>query len=389
MKKYEKVVFYSYINSGNHGCEAIFRSTYDILQLSDNRNYIFSDNIELDENMGLGKMCEFKEIPYVKPRSLFPLSSLFSRALRIFKIDKNAFWKYKYSRHKKIFDNNTLSLSTGGDIYCYGDSDWLTFLNDMAKENGSKTVLWGCSIAEEFITEDIEKDLKKYDLITVRESYTYNNLVKRGIVDNVKLFPDPAFKLKMEKNDIIKFCDNRKYIGINLSNHVVKSEKIYYLFVDLIKYIIHKSDYDVVLIPHVFWKDENDLEILSRLYEELDNPRIHLVDREYSCLKLKYIISKCSLFMGARTHSVIAAYSSCVPAIALSYSMKSRGIAHDIFGTEDNMVFQVSDNTDVSEMIDIFEYFKDNNDKIREFLCKKIPEYVAKLDEELEFIEMI
>ena len=44
------------------------------------------------------------------------------------------------------------------------------------------------------------------------------------------------------------------------------------------------------------------------------------------------MISQCRFFIGSRTHSVIAAYSSGVPTLALGYSIKSKGIAQDIFG---------------------------------------------------------
>ena len=46
------------------------------------------------------------------------------------------------------------------------------------------------------------------------------------------------------------------------------------------------------------------------------------------------IISKCRFFVVARTHATIAAYSTGVPTIVISYSVKSRGIARDLFGDE-------------------------------------------------------
>ena len=60
-----------------------------------------------------------------------------------------------------------------------------------------------------------------------------------------------------------------------------------------------------------------------------------------NCMEIKGIISKCRFFIGARTHSTIAAYSTCVPTLAVGYSIKARGIARDIFGTEDNYVVPV------------------------------------------------
>lgn len=59
--------------------------------------------------------------------------------------------------------------------------------------------------------------------------------------------------------------------------------------------------------------------------------RVHILDSEkMSYLQIRYAISKCKYFIGGRTHSVISAYSTRVPCIALGYSVKARGIACDI-----------------------------------------------------------
>ena len=47
------------------------------------------------------------------------------------------------------------------------------------------------------------------------------------------------------------------------------------------------------------------------------------------------------MFIGARTHSTIAAYSSGVPTLVVGYSVKAKGIAKDLFGTEENYVLPV------------------------------------------------
>ena len=47
------------------------------------------------------------------------------------------------------------------------------------------------------------------------------------------------------------------------------------------------------------------------------------------------------MFIGARTHATIAAYSSCVPTLVVGYSIKARGIAKDLFGTDEGYVLPV------------------------------------------------
>ena len=84
----------------------------------------------------------------------------------------------------------------------------------------------------------------------------------------------------------------------------------------------------------------NDLEVLAQLYDEFkDNDRIMLIG-DHNCMELKGYIARCRFFVGARTHATIAAYSSCVPTLVLGYSVKSRGIARDLFGNEETTFYQ-------------------------------------------------
>ena len=71
---------------------------------------------------------------------------------------------------------------------------------------------------------------------------------------------------------------------------------------------------------------------------------------------LKGYISRCSFFVGARTHSTIAAYSTGVPTLVIGYSVKSRGIATDLFGTYDNYVLPVQELDDPQALIRSYEF---------------------------------
>ena len=59
-------------------------------------------------------------------------------------------------------------------------------------------------------------------------------------------------------------------------------------------------------------------------------------------------------FIGARTHATIAAYSTLIPTMVLGYSVKSRGIAKDIFG-EEKLVLNLKDISDSSKLIEKFQ----------------------------------
>ena len=70
-------------------------------------------------------------------------------------------------------------------------------------------------------------------------------------------------------------------------------------------------------------------------------------------MELKGYIARCRFFVGARTHATIAAYSSCVPTLVLGYSVKSRGIARDLFGNEENYVLPVQSLQEPDELTSI------------------------------------
>ena len=65
-----KYVLFEHAGSGNHGCEAIVRSTVDIL--GDNEYYLQSNNIEEDIKFGLDAITHLIELKNktVSPKSL-------------------------------------------------------------------------------------------------------------------------------------------------------------------------------------------------------------------------------------------------------------------------------------------------------------------------------
>ena len=78
-------------------------------------------------------------------------------------------------------------------------------------------------------------------------------------------------------------------------------------------------------------------------------------------------------FIGARTHATIAAYSSYVPTMVLGYSIKSRGIAKDLFGKE-KLVLGINDISNTEKLIKGFDELLRDEEDIRELLKKRIPE---------------
>ena len=95
-----------------------------------------------------------------------------------------------------------------------------------------------------------------------------------------------------------------------------------------------------------------------------------------NCCKLKGYIARCRFFVGARTHATIAAYSSCVPTLVIGYSVKARGIAKDLFGTEENYVLPVQQLREPDQLTNAFHWLEAREDSIRMHLTSRMQEYL-------------
>lgn len=223
--------------------------------------------------------------------------------------------------------------------------------------------------------------MKKYDFIVARESITFNSLLAVGIPkEKIGLYPDPAFTLEKDSNHK-KINDKFKYIGINMSPVIMENENrknlIFENYKSMIIYILEETEYHVLLIPHVVWKNSDDRNGMNRLYELFkDSGKIDIIEDQNAC-QLKDIISKCDMFVGARTHATIAAYSTCVPTLVVGYSVKAKGIARDIFGSYENYVIDNNKLIEKDDLKKAFIWLQNNEKQIREYLYRVMPEYIA------------
>lgn len=366
---------YYHGGSANHGCEAIVRSTYKILN---EPITLFSSSIDEEKKYGVDNIVNVEEDVYrpVKRSSLRYIdSALYSKIYR----SDYKFIKYGHRKFLDSISKGDICLSIGGDNYCYAGTDKLGFYNRMLHEKGAKTVLWGCSIEPSALTEKVIKDLKKYDLITVRESLSFEGLQRVGIRGNVRLCSDPAFQLEMEKCDIPEGYGGKRSIGINVSPLAAKcGNMVLENYEELIRYILQNTDYKILLIPHVVKPETDDRQTLAVLLNKfVETGRIVLIN-DCTCMKLKYIISQCKMFIGARTHATIAAYSTGVPTLVVGYSIKARGIAKDIFGMDENYVIPVQSFRAKTELVRAFIWLSDHEEQIRDYLNIKMPEYCWK-----------
>ena len=189
----------------------------------------------------------------------------------------------------------------------------------------------------------------------------------------------------MEKSDTHGMVVPQGTIGINISPMVQGKESkkgiVSQNTINLINYITDVQKKNVFLIPHVVDRKTGvgDYSSMKEILAKVNSPHMcTLVGYGYSAPEYKDIISKCEVFIGARTHSTIAAYSTCVPTLVLGYSVKALGIAKDLFGTNENYVIPTQCLSSEDDLLNGYKWIYENRESIKSHLCEIMPEYIEK-----------
>lgn len=373
-----EIYFPFHIGSGNRGCEGITRGTAKILGMEkENLHLLNRDRLdnELDNRFGLSEVGKL---------SIQSTRSIFSKVLKKMGVSSDIYYLNPFKKFFQTVTSSDLCMFTGGDLFCYDSTiKENCALHEYLNKKGVRTVLWGASIEERFLNSYVVGQLQSFEKIVCRETDTLAVLNGNG-VHNVECYPDPAFTLEPIECSLPSVFYESTVIGINLSNMVnndgfdmdtmfVKSMR------RMLDYILECTEYNVLFIPHVTWERQNDIkmcEAIKNFYAKEE--RISLLDvTELSYLQIRYIISRCDVFIGGRTHSVISAYSTSVPTLALGYSIKARGIAKDL-GLSDKLLFDSKNINSQTELLEKFIYIIENKESIREHFNKLMPEYKKK-----------
>lgn len=387
----KKVLMYNHGSSQNHGCEAIIRTVSGIIS----RRYP-------DARYTVSSFRPGDDMEFIGPdggRYNFVYADRLSRrgnyAMRTKIIGGFSQFFHRIPAFSYLFKDTVnaakeadLIISVGGDNYSYGRSLGLTTIDNRLRRICKNSVLWGCSINPELLEGKKQEykleGLRRFSLITARESLTYEALKAHGL-DNVKLYPDPAFTLPTGEVKEPMFDNDRDIVGINLSplirSYETGDDITLKCYVALVKYILENTDFNIALISHVISRTSNDSDAARDIMKFFPDcgDRMKLFDRG-NTIDIKGYISKCRYFVAARTHASIAAYSNCIPTLVVGYSVKAKGIAKDLFGTWDGYVIPVDSLCEEDSLISAFKNLCKNEDSIRAHLESIMPEYIKRAD---------
>lgn len=339
----------------NRGSEAIIRGTVRILREHyDSPKFLCVSHFKTDEQFREQAASEKdKSIVHKKMYSAnkrFDYLWFLTKSLGV--VCPDAVKHVVYKELKFYLPDAKVVLAVGGDNYSLDYSanpKTCTDLDDLVVNNGKPLVIWGSSVGPFSKKPDYEKyminHLRKVHIFA-RETETIKYLASKGLKENVYRVADPAFVMEATKPEVDKFDLDiePRSIGVNLSPLMARFvsggdvEKWTTLATDIIRNIARTTGRKIYLIPHVMAKESNDdylflCRILSSLKEMEE--QIILIPPSFDASELKWIISKMAMFAGARTHSTIAALSSCVPTLSFAYSIKANGINKDVYGHTD------------------------------------------------------
>lgn len=375
--KKDKIVLYMHAGSGNHGCEAIVNTVIGMLPRP---AVVMTNSLAEDEAYSLKGMAML--IEERKVRKNFFVHAWYYMKEHIMH-DPEASLRYRF--HEVCGRNlRQMNISIGGDNYCYPELlKELKYANLLFTGQGAMTVLLGCSIEPELLSDpDIIEDMRHYTCIIARESLTWQALCQAGLKEKSYLVPDPAFLLSAKKRPLPAGFQEGNMVGLNVSPMVVERENRPGITMEnyrcLIRHILEETEMGVALIPHVVWKSNDDRAVLKALFKEFQSTGRVVLIEDADCETLKGYIARCRFFIGARTHSTIAAYSSLVPTMVLGYSVKARGIALDLFGTCENYVLPVQSLQEEDELAKGFDWLLREERAIKKRLETVMPGYLER-----------
>jgi len=169
--------------------------------------------------------------------------------------------------------------------------------------------------------------------ILAREDATVEYLSRIGVSDNVRRVADPAFVMEPvePQRDAIPFSILAEAIGFNFSSLMARYvtdgdvPACVRLVVETVRKVVEEFDRPIILVPHSQKAPSDDYVFLDQVRQALiaGGVPVYLLPRSLNAAEMKWVIGKLACFAGARMHSIIASFSSAVPTLSFSYSIKS------------------------------------------------------------------
>lgn len=230
----------------------------------------------------------------------------------------------------------------GGDIfstYWRPSFHWHLQPLYLAQQLNKPVIFFGHSIGPFRKTSDQNKwlNIAQYSpYIQARENITAQYLQTTLHLHQVQMFPDPAFLLPTNELPSAKSAPQITLVpsaGISAYSDISEAAHTQ-AWQRLIDRLLTTTDANLLLIPHVHShrKRADDCQLAQRLADSCSSERVNIANMQANASTYKGLIGTSNLLITERTHAAIAGYSTCVPTIAIQYSVKAPGIASLCYG---------------------------------------------------------
>ncbi len=219
--------------------------------------------------------------------------------------------------------------------------------------------------------------LNKVNLITVRDNSSKELLENLGVVKpSIYVNSDPVFLLK--KKNINHIIDNYPYIqklinpddrpliGVSVREYKSNGSDSKRIFAQAADYLIKNYQAKIIFLPFKFDEDVHiSEEILSLMKNKAEVLKIKLEPEE-----LLSVLSRLSLVVGVRLHSIIFSSMANIPFIAFNYDPKVRYFVEYLGLSE--LLLEIDEDISLKDFQKKIEYVRENNDKIKDILLEKV-----------------
>jgi len=219
--------------------------------------------------------------------------------------------------------------------------------------------------------------LNKVDLITVRDKPSKELLENLGVVKpSIYVNSDPVFLLKKKNiNNIIDRhpfiqqlinSDNRPLIGVSVREYKGNGLESKSIFAQAADYLVENYQAKIIFLPFKFDEDVySSEEILSLMKNKAEVLKIKLEPEE-----LLSVLSRLSLLVGVRLHSIIFSSIANIPFVAFNYDPKVKYFVEDLGLSE--LLLEIGEDISLKNIQEKVEYIRENNDKIKDILLEKV-----------------
>lgn len=378
-------IFGATIYNHNLGCQALSWALMAFLQKVSQKSKVRFDYVIFDRS--IHEDCNKK---FMKQFNLEEnqVEFIIGSTPKFYKVKQN------YAFFKTVSECDLIIDITQGDSFSdiYGDKRFLTWSVEKKLAEKKCRFILGPQTYGPFNKKRNRKIamriIEDADLVISRDQMSSDYIAKytnKNIIQGI----DVAFILPYEKK---KIKQERINVGINISGLLwnkesklnLKYKTDYQEYINkLLRYLMNNEKYNIYIISHV----KNDYIGAKEVCKKYKN--LNLVPMFKDALEAKSFISSMDCFIGSRMHATIAAISSGVPVIPVSYSRKFEGLYNSLHYEHVVSLEQLDTNESFKKTVNSINDLSILQEDVKDALIEANSRITLMVDELAKYIESI